>query len=512
MLKKCKKYPNCECFVELVHPVEHLGNVEEAEFFAGALKEIQDYCADTHPIHFEGIRDFIIPYLKDLPVSMRTVFTDILLEKLRFHYSWKMPKTTLLYQLKKFLMENGFKPTSLSDLEKDNDEFDRQVALYEQKQRTATRYIELEEFIEAELKRVEGEFIKPLTILRSNAPVRTIFNHSTYCGFAFKQLSEGHDWSLLQVKEHALGEYKMMNNETPSDLEEFNKGVIGNCKRGVALLMYCRFLKEKQKKSHLENIKVVDSVGELEDFFRQNESRQLNQLVKGLKTLQDYVIKNVFQDTTRDLLKLERLERDLTTWKFQLETLFINNADVNRPGFILDDIENRKTESIQNMLKTINDGLHIIELRKKGNAGTSQHPKEGFISESSDDLTTMTGEHLSFMNNRNPKNNQPVASFKQYDQLTKLTIHFMRTGKLPDKYDPVARLNIDNESLKYTFRQLYKANHPDGKLPFAFFSFLSNTFAQLTVKGLNENNYMDYSLYKKGSSKPTHYDQLKKGK
>jgi hypothetical protein len=178
---------------------------------------------------------------------------------------------------------------------------------------------------------------------------------------------------------------------------------------------------------------------------------------------------------------------------------------------MLEDIDNRKSESVRNILVTIDNALHLIGLRKSGLPNKAVQQSAEKVNEHPAELLETINEHLGFLKGRNPRNKQDISLPAQHDQIVRSTAYFMETGKLPDKLNPVAKLNITNESLVYTFRQLHKAIYPKGKLPYAFFSFLSGMFAQLTVNNLNESNYKNYAIYKKGASKPPFYDELKKG-
>lgn len=126
------------------------------------------------------------------------------------------------------------------------------------------------------------------------------------------------------------------------------------------------------------------------------------------------------------------------------------------------------------------------------------------MSESSNNLESIVEDHLSFLKERNEKNQLTILEEKEYETLFKYTIRFLETNEVPKKLKPIRIVRLPIEDLIYTFRELYRKvkTNEGSKLPYVFFDFLHQVFAQLHYKGFDSSTYKKSPLYKKGA-RPT---------
>jgi hypothetical protein len=367
-----------------VRPAEKLGSPSEADFFAACLKEIDVFCERCNYVEYDSIYAKIDSYLNAMPAPLHQLFSNSIARLLSFHYLWKMLNKSDFHRIMKELKSKGFKETSLSDLTYNNECYQKLTSSYHDKIKTATKFVDAKTFLQDEMNRVENEFINPVKILQSNNPTREIFNYSRYCKFAFNHLMRGEDWLLRQVVDNAIKEYSSINQTEPPDLKQFEKNVTENASRGVGYLMYSRYLKENRL--NMESTDTIYSIKELAGFLEETKRIEFNKFVSGLKTLEKYIVKNVYEVNGKDLSRLQQLERNLTRWLFQLDAVYIETVG-DCLDFDSEENNTKKNENLQNLKKTLTKGLAYLKLqingKKENNVGeikTKNRKKRTFIS------------------------------------------------------------------------------------------------------------------------------------
>lgn len=187
-----------------------------------------------------GTTNKIIDDLKSKPVQPNSISKS--LEKYLVYLDW----------LKDFQARQRDK---LSTLKENNKFYHSDIENYYKKLETASSFLSTKEFIEDEIERVEKIFIKPSTITVSgNFKFKSIINPDKYVGLAFFWLKEGNNWAINKILDQARNEYQLASAslnyteiERVIETEIIMKSILYHLQRGVALLMYQKFLKEQDK-------------------------------------------------------------------------------------------------------------------------------------------------------------------------------------------------------------------------------------------------------------------------
>ena len=138
--------------------------------------------------------------------------------------------------------------------------------------------------------------------------------------------------------------------------------------------MYHRYLKENSL--NIDSIDTLSSIKELADFLEEGRKVDFDKFVSGLKTLEKYIVKNVYETNVHDLFRLQQLERNLTRWLFQLDAVYVETVG---EGLNFGSVEHntRKDEKLNKLKKTLTNGLDYLRLQisgKKENSNAKQKP------------------------------------------------------------------------------------------------------------------------------------------
>lgn len=106
----------------------------------------------------------------------------------------------------------------------------------------------------------------------------------------------------------------------------------------------------------------IASVDELILWFNQLESKDFEQLIEGLGKLEKYINKNVHEDVKPDLARLKQLNRNLTNWKHQIKSVFIEPIKDAEP-YGNAALNEKRTKAITRLENKIAGALEIIHLR-----------------------------------------------------------------------------------------------------------------------------------------------------
>ncbi len=144
------------------------------------------------------------------------------------------------------------KPILLSDLQQDNETFNRLKMELLKKLETAGSFISNDEFIIAETERIEREYSKQLikVAANGNASKSESFNYLQYVSIAYSNLNKGLDCPIENIVNNAKNNYKQVYAKYPEIIEhafgsgEFEKAIIDNLSEGVGWLLYRKHLKD----------------------------------------------------------------------------------------------------------------------------------------------------------------------------------------------------------------------------------------------------------------------------
>jgi hypothetical protein len=67
MLKKCKKYPDCDCFAKWAQPALNEVDADEAELFAASMNEIEQFCDAEQWLYYEPFLTKVLCYQEIIP-------------------------------------------------------------------------------------------------------------------------------------------------------------------------------------------------------------------------------------------------------------------------------------------------------------------------------------------------------------------------------------------------------------------------------------------------------------
>lgn len=399
---------------------------------------------------------------------------------------------------------------TLSSLSIANDEYNKLIPLFNQKQKTTAAFMSRDEFIKAEIERVKSEANQSMKVTSNDGNITMIMDYSAYRGYAYKWLKAGDDWPICRIVDNARKDLENRRISHFVDESVLYNNIIGNLKIGVANLMYEKFLNEQLKSTEeklngAEPIIFLDSAEDVVRFLNNNERKNYEEFIEGFMKMEAYIHKNVHEQVNLPLQRLKQLNRNLTNWSAQLKSVFIEPIEEREVYSLNRDFNLRINEAIEKMDRKILNALEVIRLRIKD---SEESPRE------SDSVENVAYEsdieaRLNFLRNRNPKNNLQIIDDKSFKRLIGYTEFFFSCGKVPSPIEQIRKLNMVSSDITYTFRELYRDLKPEknGRVPFELYFFLHSVFSQLNnPKEITVDNYRNTTLYKKGS-KPT--DQYK---
>ena len=136
---------------------------------------------------------------------------------------------------------------NLSFLMIENKNFVTYLSSLKQKLQVTSAFIEKENFINSEIKRICDEFVTPLDIkIGPGWRVVSSMNYSEYRKYGYHWLISGNDLSIENIVLSAKQNYKVSGGII-SDETEFNNGIIDNLRDGVAFVQYEKFLHNELK-------------------------------------------------------------------------------------------------------------------------------------------------------------------------------------------------------------------------------------------------------------------------
>ena len=98
-ISKCKRYPNCDCFIDWEQPALNIDK-NNAELFVTVMKEVQTHINTCEWIEFQMLQDKIKSKCGIIPQSLHGLFLSKVLWLIE-QYLWKMPEKSDLIRLNK---------------------------------------------------------------------------------------------------------------------------------------------------------------------------------------------------------------------------------------------------------------------------------------------------------------------------------------------------------------------------------------------------------------------------
>jgi len=148
-----------------------------------------------------------------------------------------------------FLISEEMNDKRVSSFLVHNTEYDKILKDYHTKLKTTSSYLAKEKFIVEEIERIKNLFIHPRVEVKllSEGIILSSFDFAEYGKFAYDWLMSGQDWPLEQILKNAKRQY-LQTHPTLWNEEEFKSAIYSNMERGVAYVLYERFLSEQLKK------------------------------------------------------------------------------------------------------------------------------------------------------------------------------------------------------------------------------------------------------------------------
>lgn len=148
-----------------------------------------------------------------------------------------------------FLISEESKTKMLSSFLFNNTEFDTILEQYNKKLVTISSFMDKERFITEEIERIKTLFVHCKIEIKSIEGGRIIssFDFSEYSKFAFEWLMRGHDLKLEQIINNAKNQYNSKMPNGGLDEKQFEDAIQSNLRRGVAFILYDKFLNTELK-------------------------------------------------------------------------------------------------------------------------------------------------------------------------------------------------------------------------------------------------------------------------
>jgi hypothetical protein len=175
----------------------------------------------------------------------------------------------------------------LSSLKFNNSSYEKFIKIYYEKLKVAIDFSSKEDFINAEIKRIEDLFIQPLqATIGGDFRVVNSFDISKYTKIAFDYLKQGMDLEIEKFVKQAQIEYQDFRKNgssvvlTHQELEEIKISVIFHLEKGVGFLLYQTYLKKQleiiQEPKQVEEERVVTTADKI--------SRELDNILEIFKS------------------------------------------------------------------------------------------------------------------------------------------------------------------------------------------------------------------------------------
>jgi hypothetical protein len=142
----------------------------------------------------------------------------------------------------------------LSDLGEENIYFENAKKSLEQKLKVAVAFLDRNEFINAEIERINSEYINPPMNVQMKDGERSLevlfFDFGEYCQRAFDLLIHGNDATLSDIIYQAKKDYIKAFKNSPESVQhannskDFKDTIIAMLSRGVGYLLYRKYLQE----------------------------------------------------------------------------------------------------------------------------------------------------------------------------------------------------------------------------------------------------------------------------
>lgn len=390
----------------------------------------------------------------------------------------------------------------LSSLTGNNYEYERLIVAFYDRIEVALAFIDIQEFINQEIDRVSTSFIKPIVVI-PHGIVHNFMNFSEYVSHGYKWLSMGSDYLISQILKNAWQNVLATNPSYSHDQADFNKEIIDNLRRGVAYLMYDKFLKEKRAqysssgKDSAEKENASDNILDIIEKFELNERSHFSELIKGFTKMEEYINSNVHIKIKEPLDRTKQLRRNLTNWLHLLRSIYLYPIGEEPMYVFANDLNNKRKSLVKKMELKINGALEILNLRIEDgyNPLDNTDSKTILTQEENADLSSQIEEILSeikncFNNDSDFKNaiSRIEAFFlkKVIPENKGIFVKGKSKGKLANSLGRIFR-SIINSPLTYEYLMFAKDN----------FTIFQNE--KIENNKLNTNN-----LYKYFTNKSSH--------
>lgn len=142
-----------------------------------------------------------------------------------------------------FLISEELNSRKLSSFLIDNPEYYLLLQRYQSKLVVTSSFLDKEKFIEQEIERINSIFIHPKIEIKSisGAKIISSFDYAQYSKLAYDWLMAGQDFSIGQIINNAKSNYEYEFNNSYEE-KEFEKAIELNLQRGVAYILYEKFL------------------------------------------------------------------------------------------------------------------------------------------------------------------------------------------------------------------------------------------------------------------------------
>lgn len=259
----------------------------------------------------------------------------------------------------------------LSDLAIDNEHFNKWKEDLQSKLKATLLILNPDEFINAEIERVEKEYSRPTVKVLpvSGEKVLGRFDYYDYVKLSFDWLISGQDKPIESVVNSAKANFKLAFQHNPGLIEhsfssgEFEKNIINSLSVGVGFLLYRKYLKDTINPSEnvaMFNNKDIFDFGKVLELINTEEKLKNEQIQDGFQGLEKYIKENVYNDVNAELIRLEQLNRELRNWKSQIGTVFIEPENQHHSD---SDYFNRMKQNAERMQRKISGALEILNLR-----------------------------------------------------------------------------------------------------------------------------------------------------
>lgn len=142
-----------------------------------------------------------------------------------------------------FLISEELNSRKLSSFLIDNPEYYLLLQRYQSKLVVTSSFLDKEKFIKQEIERINSIFIHPKIEIKSisGAKIISSFDYAKYSKLAYDWLMAGQDFSISQIINNAKSNYEYEFKNSYEE-KEFEKAIELNLQRGVAYILYEKFL------------------------------------------------------------------------------------------------------------------------------------------------------------------------------------------------------------------------------------------------------------------------------